>query len=355
MMSKYGSRVLRMSRVACCAAVAVVAAAASGSVQTVAAQQPVATAPKAYWVVVTGLSGEPEYASTYAGWANRIATAAKARFGAQHVWWLAEKEANGVAATATRANIEARLKEISAQATPDDALFVILIGHGSMSDGTARLALPGPDLTPPDLAQWLSAVRARTTIVHTGSASGAWLAPLAANGRVIITATKSGVEQNETTFAQYFTDALASDAADTDKDNRVSVLEAYEYARREVARAYAADKRLLTEHAQIDGNGDGKAVAAATADSADGAVAGLTHFGFGSARATAAGAPVAPANASPQLQALYAEKSKLERQLADLRVRKPDMPDAEYQTQLEKLLTDIAVNGQAIRRLEGGK
>jgi hypothetical protein len=31
------------------------------------------------------------------------------------------------------------------------------------------------------------------------------------------------------------------------------------------------------------------------------------------------------------------------------------MPEAEYQKQLEPLLLEIAKNGQAIRKLEGGK
>ncbi|MEO5510123.1 MAG: hypothetical protein ABIV28_09255 [Longimicrobiales bacterium] len=308
--------------------------------------------PRTYWLVVTGLSGEAEYAVTYAGWAKRIAAAARTRFGAAQVWWLAEKESDGVAATATRASIEARLKEISKQATSEDALFVVLIGHGATADGVSKFALPGPDLVPTDLALWLNGISARTTVINTASASGGWIAPLAAKGRVVVTATKSGVEQNETMFAQYFADALTLDAADTDKDDRVSVLEAFDFAKREVERAYAADKKMLTEHAQIDGNGDGKAVAVATPDSPDGAVAGLTHFGAAGSR-TVAGTAAVPQ--PPALRALYAEKTRLERQLSDLRARKADTPEAEYQTQLEKLLTDIAVNGQAIRKLEGGK
>jgi hypothetical protein len=285
-------------------------------------------------------------------WAKKIATAADSRFGATHVWWLAEKDGEGIAGTSTRANIESRLKEISAQATSDDALFIVLIGHGASADTVAKFALPGPDLVPQDLALWLNGVAARTTVINTTSASGGWIAPLAAKGRVVVTATKSGVEQNETTFAQYFADALTLDAADTDKDNRVSVLEAFDFAKREVERAYAADKKMLTEHAQIDGNGDGKAVATAASDSPDGAVASLTHFGVAGVK-SAAGVAAAPQ--SPALRALYAEKTKLERDLSDLRARKAEIPEAEYQSQLEKLLTDIAVNGQAIRKLEGGK
>lgn len=320
-------------------------------VRTYAQSTPV---PRTYWLVVTGLSGEEEFAAKYREWGLKVTKAARERFSATQVTWLGEKEdpAVGITGTSTRANIEARLREIANAATADDAVFIILIGHGSFADNTARIALPGPDVTPADLALWLTPVAARTTIVNTISSSGAWLAPLAAKRRVVITSTKSGTEQNHATFGAYFADALSLDDADTDKDNRVSVLEAYTYAKREVERAYAADKRMLTEHAQIDGDGDGKAVAVAAVESPDGAIASLTHFGLlgGTAAANGAATPQSPA-----LQALYATKAKLELQLADLRGRKATMADAEYQKELEALLLEIARNGQEIRKLEGGK
>lgn len=312
-----------------------------------------ADVPRAYWLIVSGLSGEDDIATSYAKWSAQISAAARDRFSAARVVQLSERGQDS-AALSTRANIVAQLQRIGAEATATDELFIILIGHGSASDSTARIALPGPDLTARDLATSLQGVKARVTVVNTSSASGGWIAALAARGRVVITATKSGVEQNETTFGGYFAAALSTDDADTDKDNRVSVLEAYNYARGQVERAYAADKKMLTEHAQIDGDGDGKAVATAAVDSPDGAIAGLTFFGtLGSSGTRAGTAAVGPQ--SPELRALYAEKARLELQLSQLRARKAEMPDADYQKQLEALLLDIAKNGQSIRRLEGGK
>ena len=52
------------------------------------------------------------------------------------------------------------------------------------------------------------------------------------------TATRNGRESFATIFGGYFVDAMTSDAADADKNKRVSVLEAFDYARREVATAY---------------------------------------------------------------------------------------------------------------------
>ena len=307
-----------------------------------------AAAPRSYWLVITGLSGEPGIAETYRTWGDQIVAAAKDRFAATRIVHLTEG-ATDTAARSTKVNVEARLSEIGREATSDDMVFVIMIGHGSVTDGSPRIALPGPDLTAADLARNLGAIAARITVINTASTSGAWLVPLAARGRVVVTATKSATEQNETTFAGYFAAALSSDAADTDKDNRVSVLEAFDYAKREVERAYVADKKMLTEHAQIDGDGDGKAVAAATTESPDGAIASLTFFSSGG------GAKASAATQTPELRALYAEKAALEMKLAALRAGKSQMAQAEYDKQLESLLLEIAKNGQSIRKLEGGK
>ena len=78
-------------------------------------------APRAYWLIVTGLSGEPEYAASYTTWARTIADAAKTRFGAADVTWLAEKGGGGTAGVSTKANVEAALTRIAADATPADA------------------------------------------------------------------------------------------------------------------------------------------------------------------------------------------------------------------------------------------
>ena len=59
--------------------------------------------------------------------------------------------------------------------------------------------------------------------------------------RVIITATKTAFERNESHFGRYFVDAFAKDGADADKDGRVSLLEAFRYAALETKRFY--DKR----------------------------------------------------------------------------------------------------------------
>jgi hypothetical protein len=93
----------------------------------------------------------------------------------------------------------------------------------------------------------------------TTSASGWFVRALSAPGRIVIAATAADEEYNETEFPQ----ALAAVARlparelDADKDGKVSVLEVYRRTVKEVEARFAADRRVPTEHAQLDDNGDG--------------------------------------------------------------------------------------------------
>jgi len=82
---------------------------------------------------------------------------------------------------------------------------------------------------------------------------------LSATNRVIITATRSGNEQNFARFGQYFAEAITSTDADLDKDGQVSLLEAFLIASRRTSEFYKVEGRLATEHALIDDNGTASA------------------------------------------------------------------------------------------------
>ncbi len=81
------------------------------------------------------------------------------------------------------------------------------------------------------------------------------LALVSSPTRVVVTATKSAFERNESQFGRFFVDALSKDGADTDKDTRISLLEAFKYAEAETKRFYETDGRLATEHPQIADEG----------------------------------------------------------------------------------------------------
>jgi hypothetical protein len=225
-------------------------------------------------------------------------------------------------------------------------VLIVLIGHGSAQAGTARFNLPGPDLTAAEYQKLLEPLTARKIgFVNTASASGAFVATLTAPGRTVVTATRSGMEGNETVFARFFVDAYAVDGADTDKDNKVSLLEAYTFAARETERWYNEQNRLLTEHAQLDDDGDGKGAAKPDGRTGDGMVARTLVLG---------GVPAAVA-ANPALKALYDERKALEEKVATLRSMKASMDAAIYERELEKLLLELAEKNQQIRQAEGKK
>lgn len=306
-------------------------------------------AQETHLLVVSGLSGEPRFAADFESWTRQLREAAgRAGVPAANITTLSEQGSGE--AQSTRAHVLAAVRALGGRAGPNDEVLIVLFGHGSESAGEARLNLSGPDLTARDLAAALEAVHAhRITIVNTASASGAFLKPLAGSNRIVITATKSGAEQNETLFPRFFIAGLTGAAADIDKDGRVSLFEAFDYARQETERAYTSTRRLQTEHPLLEADGDGVGSPSPNAREGDGAAATLAFLG------SPAGAGAASAAAgSPELRALQAEKRRIEGAIEDLRKQRAQLADAAYQQRLEQLLLELSRNGQAIRKLTGG-
>ena len=309
-------------------------------------------------LIVTGVAGEPQYADQFFTQATTMIDALKTRFGVpdSDVVYLAENPARDAAkikAASTKENIERELTALGARSKTGDVLFVMLIGHGNGDGTTSKFAIPGPDITANEVARVLDGIGGPTiAVVNATSASGGFVAALSGPNRVIVTATKSDMERNETRFATYFIQAYSSDVADTDKDGRVSVLEAFDYARREVARAYESEHHLLTEHAQLDDNGDKKGTAAPDAKSADGSLARRVFFG-GKAGSVAAAAHAA--SNDPRIAALEREKDSIETKLDSLRRRKASMDSTAYEKALEDLLVQLAEKNKAIRDATGGR
>jgi hypothetical protein len=136
-------------------------------------------------------------------------------------------------------------------------LWLVLIGHGTFDGKEARFNLRGPDVTATDLATWLQPFRRPLAVINNAACSGPFLNSLSGTNRVIITATRSGNEQNYTRFGQYFAVALTDPQADLDQDGQVSLLEAFLMASRQASEFYKLQGRLVTEHALLDDNGDG--------------------------------------------------------------------------------------------------
>lgn len=312
-----------------------------------------AAAQQTHLLIVTGLGGDPRLSDAFHEWAVSLMDAAERRFAVPraNIVYLAERpdrDPGRIAGRSTREGLERAFAELARRAGPRDDVFVLLIGHGSAQPGPARVNLPGPDPVAEDYARMLAPFTTqRVAFVVAASASGGFIPTLSGPNRVIVTATRSEHERNETVFGQYFVQAYADDVADVDKDGRVSVLEAFEYATRETARFYESQNRLRTEHALLDDDGDGKGSQAPDPRTGDGALARAFFLG-------GAPAAVVAEDAAPELRALYEEKARLEAAIETLRQRKDAMDPEQYEAALERLVLELAEKNQAIRRLEGG-
>ncbi|MFN0069223.1 MAG: hypothetical protein ACKVYV_16505 [Limisphaerales bacterium] len=285
-------------------------------------------------LLVVGAPGEAEYATNFLAQAARW-EAACAAAGAAHLTL-------GTGATNTAADLD-QLR-LALEAEPRDGpaeLWLVLIGHGTFDGKTARFNLRGPDLTVTNLAQWLAPFRRPLAVINTASASAPFLNALAGTNRVVITATRSGAEQNLTRFGQFFAEAVADPAADLDRDGQTSLLEAFLAASARVKEFYETENRLATEHALLDDNGDGRgtpadwfrgtrAVRQAAEDAApDGARAHQRHL----IRSPAEGEFTAEQRA---------RRDELEQSVEALRRRKAGLAEEEYYRELERLLLDLA-------------
>lgn len=295
-------------------------------------------------VVVSGLAGEPRYGALFHQWSQALVDAARTRHGLPDsaIVWLGDDPARApgrIVARSTREALGSALASVATRMGPRDRLLLVFIGHGSAGE-VPRLALPGPDVSASELARMLAPFGDREVgVVIAASASGDFVPALAGKRRVVITATKSTMEGNESLFGGHFVAAFAKDGADTDKDGRVSLLEAFAYATAEVRRVYDDGGRLLTEHALLDDDGDGRGSGSPGSAAGDGALA----RGF----VLEAGRAVATAGTS----ALDDEKRAIEQRIETLRGRKPQMETKTYEDALEALLLQLA---DVTRRLRQG-
>lgn len=312
---------------------------------------PVGAQPATHVLVVVGLSGDLENADRFHQWAVTLVDAARGRYGvpAESVIYLGEdpaRDPSRISGKSTREGIASAIDRLAGRARPGDRVLIVLIGHGASATGDARFNLPGPDLTAADFARLLGRLAAQSVVfVNTASASGAFIPALAGRNRTVITATKTEGERNQTRFAEYFVDAFAGNAADadTDKDGRVSILEAFLWARARTADSYQRDGQLLTEHAVLDDDGDGKGTDAPGQPGHDGALARTVFLSGGS------GARAASDSADPELRALVAERDALEAKVAELKAAKDATEPAKYERDLEQLLIDLARASRAVR------
>jgi hypothetical protein len=236
------------------------------------------------------------------------------------------------ASASTAANVKQRLGAVRRIMTRDDLLFVVLIGHGTFDGVDAKFNLVGADLESAQWAELLSGLPGQVVVVNTSSASFPFIERLAGPRRVVITATDSVAQRFDTVFPEYFVKAFQGDAADIDKNSRISIWEAFSAATSDVRRYYQRRGQLSTERALLDDNGDGVG-RESIGKGDDGSQASLTYLDEP--------LPGAPPT-DPVLLQLLQKRAAVEGDLEELKVRRSFLKPAEYQQEFERLMVELA-------------
>jgi hypothetical protein len=288
-------------------------------------------------IVVVGAPGAPEYDDPFRRASLRWQAAAR-QGGAEvvrigPVEGATEKDAPGTP------DDREKLRQTLARKAAEPGLgpvWLVLVGHGSWDGKVAKFNLRGPDVSDVDLAAWLEPMARPVAVID-----GSFLSRLSKPGRVIVTATKSGDEQNFARLGQYLAEAVADPTADLDKDGQVSLLEAFVTASARVEEFYQSKNRLATEHPLIDDNGDKlgtpadwfRGVRATRKASSGAAVDGPRAHQF----------HLVPSPVEKSLPpATRRRRDELEIMIAALRERKQSLGEDAYYVQLEPLMLELA-------------
>ena len=295
-----------------------------------------------YAVIITGPTVGQSNIDQFRGWTFRLHDVLARDYGysSDSITLLYDRgesnlsSASLIDGAADREGIETALAELAARVEPGDQITLYLIGHGSGAEDEAKFNIVGPDFTGPQFAEILDQFdRQDMVIINTTSASYGFSTALSSEGRVVISATRSPAEKYDPVFSRYFIEALEERRGDRDKNNRVSMLEAFQYAKASVEQWYEEQGRLASEHAGLDDNGDALFSLDPAIDEADGRLAEIAFID----RLTDD-----TAGLSANAMALKLRMQELERSVFILRSRKADYLEADYWQEMEALLLELA-------------
>ena len=284
-------------------------------------------------LVVIGAPGEEEFGKAFSRWAGLWEKAAE-QAGAKFL-------SIGVKPAEAMSDREKLEKVLADESKEGGDFWLVLIGHGTFDGKEAKFNLRGPDISATDLAGWLKPFHRPLAVIDTSASSSPFINKLSAEGRVLITATRSGYEQNYARFGQYLAEAITDPEADLDKDGQTSLLEAFLMASRRLTGFYQLEGRLATEHPLVDDNGDGlgtpadwfRGVRAVKKAKDSAALDGLRAHQFHLLRNEAErNLPLA----------VRTKRDELELAIGKLRETKSQLPEDDYYGRLEKLLLEMA-------------
>lgn len=299
-----------------------------------------ASAQDAWALVITGASGGPKYAEQLQTWRTDIQTALISRYGfAPGRVQLLVDETTKTGEQATAKAVRQAVADVRRQIGRDDLFLVILLGHGTYDGEIAKFNLVGPDLPASAWSALFDGMPGRLVVINTTESSFPFLAELSSRGRVVITATDSSEQRYATVFPDYLVRSFKEASTDLDKNGRTSIFEVFTAASIAVRQHYEQRGMLTTERAVLDDNGDKEGREEQVAGP-DGAVARTINLE----------APNPLEASDPAVAALLRRRRELEVEAEALKLKKSDMNDAEWNTEFEKLMVELAKISRELRQ-----
>ena len=221
-------------------------------------------------ILLCGLSGDAAHHKLYSETVTKLHEGLSKRLGFADVQVLfgdepqaADADVIKSAGRATRVELEKSVTALVAKLQADDALWVIVVGHSHYDGKHSWLNLPGPDIQQTEFAKLFADLKAREQVFClTTPASGDYINPLSAKGRIVISATETDWETNETEFPHELARVLSAPPEakefDIDQDGTITLFDLYVTVARNLAQSYLERELLATEHPLLDDNGDGR-------------------------------------------------------------------------------------------------
>ena len=273
-----------------------------------------------FLILVSGLGGDPDFQESFDEQAAQLHEAALS---------LGIDDSRAILLTGEDASKENILNRLSNLNTSNEDLVQLhLIGHGSFDGNQYKFNIPGPDITAVELREALDSITAAQMIAVMTSASGAAMERLRADNRLVITATKSGLQKNASVFSRYWAEGASRSQADLNKNEIVSIAELYAYATEGVTNYYESEGLIASEASLFEGQ-----------ENLDPDLFNIARVG-----------KLANTSLSANAEALIAERANVEVRLSELSERRQTLTDDQYFAELQDLMLELGLLQQRIDR-----
>lgn len=236
--------------------------------------------PQRYAVVASGASHDATHYEWYK-YSTRLAYDVLLEHGYkdENIYFLFENSSEkDVDYESNYENFTEVVGELENKTTYADQILFFLIGHGSFDGVNSYYELTDYNISDTEFAGLLSDVnRERLVVVLSPCNTGGFIDDLSGGDTVVITSTRAD-EANQAAFIEPFLMAFRKES-DEDAFGTVSFADAFNIATLDVKTQY--ERRgwgLVTEHPQLDDNGDHVSHEAPMPSGGDGKLAGETYL-----------------------------------------------------------------------------